>query len=228
MRRIRTGLAYGLVVALWYVAVRGSAAAWAPMEETLAGASIGWAARCGGQALDAPGYRLLDAAVGANWALNQRDPAALLVVAVPVVALFGLGFLVGLIRGPGQLGDSTGGVSAPSPHPFPTGMGSKGEGFPTLRSPDPPAEGPEAAAEARFGRSLAVIALALALAGAAAYGFVTGFGAVVVGLRARRHLPRGASGRRLAALAVAIGTLDALAWMAVLVTAWHPREAPII
>lgn len=185
----RTGLRWGLVAMLFYAAVRGSAAAWAPYDETLKGESIGWAARCGGQLLDAPGYRLLDAAAGGAWALNHRDAAALAVAGMWLGLLFALGFAAGSLRGGGAV---------------------EGCRFPLER------------AEARFGRSLALIALAAALAGVAAYGFVTGFLAVVVGLEARKYLAGGTRGRGWATLAVALGTLEALVWLGRLVTAWHP------
>jgi len=192
MRRLRAGLVFGLVLMLFYVAVRGSAAAWEPYEETMRGESIGWAARCGGQALDVPGYRVLGAVAGATWALNHGDAAALVVVGLPMAALFVLGLVLGLVHRPRTR---------------------------------PPMHAPSAPAEVHCGQSLALIALAVALVGMAAYGFVTGFIAVVIGLRARRHMPKAVAGRGWALLAVMLGTVEALAWLAVLVTTWHPTEA---
>ena len=67
------------------------------------------------------------------------------------------------------------------------------------------------------------LALALAAVGWAAYGFLVGPVAVVMGLRARRLLPAG-KGRGRAGLAVVLGALEALAWLAALLLKWHPRQ----
>ncbi len=195
--RFVTGLKFGLVAMLFYVAIRGSAAAWAPLGSS--DLPVGWAAECGGRLLDIPGHLILNRWKGENWALQpgderrpgNRDLAALFVVALPMAGCFGLGFLAGLIRGPGKRVDLD-------------------------REMDD--------GELRVGRSLALLALALAFAGMAGYGFVTGFVAVVVALRARRHLPRHALGRAAAAWALLLGTLDAFAWIVILVTFWHPRS----
>lgn len=184
--KVRSGLTVGLVVMLGYVAIRGSAAAWAPFEALPL--SIGWAARCGGQVLDIPGYGVLDAVKGAAWKFNHEPAAALAVLLMSLGAWFAVGFVAGLLRTPGH-GD---------------------------------AEEPVDRAEERVGRSLAWIALALAVVGTAAYGFVTGFAAVVVGVQARRHLVRGAQGRRLSGVAIALGTAVALVWITVLLTDWVP------
>jgi hypothetical protein len=189
--RLTTGLKFGLVAALFYAAVRGSAAAWAPMEAMMH-ESVGWAAQRGAYALDMPGHHVLTAWKGENWAHNNPDPAALLVVALPMAALSLLGFMAGVAVGPGRRA--------------------------TL---DPERD----AGEVRVGGSLAVSAFALALAGTAGYGFLTGFVAVVLAFRAWRHLPRGARGRCAAVLAVLLGAFDSLAWIVVLVTTWHPRDA---
>jgi hypothetical protein len=76
----------------------------------------------------------------------------------------------------------------------------------------------EAAVEARFGRTLALGAVALALVGAKAYGFLLGFLAVVAALLARRHLPPRTPGRWLTVVAIGLGTLASLAWLFLLVT----------
>jgi len=215
MHRIATGLKVGLVLALLYAAARGSAAAWVPLEQATAwgrfddtvadaGGSewvreppVVWAAARGARLLDMPSHRILDRTVGAAWAVNHPRVAPLAVVAIPVVVLSLLGFLIGL--------------TIPRPAPV------------TEPGVDEPTAMALAQWEARYGRTLAVVAFALAVVGTAAYGFVTGFVAVVVAFRARRHLAKGVSGRFLTALTVLIGALEALAWLAALVSEYHPR-----